>query len=149
MTRKQLVAYKVLLVGCGSPTSGTVNSLSQRWTKGWLTHHWLFPSLFSLALMCLFLSIQRRLPSLSLHYYPLSISISVNLLPPFSLYSWLPVFLLLCLSFLIVCFPLPLHLYSPSLMFFSPPLQSFPLPPSLPPEQSTTGPHFCGINRLW
>lgn len=42
MTLKQLTAYKVLLVGCGSPTPAVVNVLSQKWAKGWVVHHCLF-----------------------------------------------------------------------------------------------------------
>lgn len=149
MTHKQLAAYEILLVGCGSPTSGAVNGLSQRWAKGCLIHHWLFLSLFSLALMCLF-PLLAPLPSLALSFccYPLSKSISVTLLSPFSLHSWLPVFL--SLSLFVFSHPLPR--FSPYIFFPQLPSTLFP---SYPSEQAT-GHILVGLigydkgdKRLW
>lgn len=151
MTCKQLAAHKVLLVACGSHASGAVNGLSQRWAKGWRIHHWLFLSLFSLALMCLFLSTGPSTTALSLCYYHLFISISVTLLSLFPHHSWLPVSLSLS-PFFILHFPT--GLFYNSLFLFSRLLYT-PFP-SLPPEQATTGHISVGLigydkgdKRLW
>lgn len=133
MTCKQLAAYKVLLVGCGAPTSGVVNGLSQRWAKGWLINHWLFLSLFSPALMRIFLSFGPYAFSCLLFVIIPFSSLFLSLFYPYLLFS-LP----FIISFFSCSFVFPIHglsLFSFSLFshLFA---TTFPF---LPPEQATTG----------